>query len=175
MRRKLISIFLLAALFAPALLTYSWLQYQRHAAKREVKWRILNGIDKSELTYFKFTTAEAENLNWKHSKEFEYQGRMYDIVYREEGTTEVAYWCFNDTEEARINQQIEAFTEQLYHQDPQNRERQQLLIHFYKNLYNQPHSAFSAYIDSHQCKSYTAVNTTLLAGFAARLLQPPIF
>ena len=41
-------------LIAPAVVTYSWLQQRKRAVKKEVKWKMIAGIDKSELVILKF-------------------------------------------------------------------------------------------------------------------------
>lgn len=45
-------------LIAPVVVTYSWLQQRKRAVKKEVKWKMIAGIDKSELVLLKFSKAE---------------------------------------------------------------------------------------------------------------------
>ena len=67
-------------LIAPAVVTYSWLQQRKRVVKKEVKWKMIVGIDKSELVLLKFSKAAmASKLKWKHAKEFEFNNQMYDI------------------------------------------------------------------------------------------------
>ena len=42
---------------------------------------MIAGIDKKELVFFEFShTENQQKLKWKHSKEFEFNGEMYDVV-----------------------------------------------------------------------------------------------
>ena len=173
MRKKIISTILLLALFAPAIVTYSWLQYRKHAVKREVKWRILNGVDKAELTALTFTKAQADQLNWKHSREFEFRGSMYDIVSTADNGATITYWCFNDHEEAHINAQISTLAEALYQSDPQKKDSQLRLIQFYKTLYSQNSDELIIAQNIPLVSSLDCYSKCELTGFAARFLRPP--
>jgi hypothetical protein len=58
-------------LIAPAAVTYIWLQHRKAVVRKEVKWKMIAGIDKSELVFFQFSKKESQTkLKWKHSNEF---------------------------------------------------------------------------------------------------------
>ena len=71
-------------LFAPVATMFLYLHFEKAALKREIKWKMVAGIDQNELVLLKFSKEEAEKqLRWEHSKEFEYEGQMYDVVSKE--------------------------------------------------------------------------------------------
>ncbi|PTB91022.1 hypothetical protein C9994_16285, partial [Marivirga lumbricoides] len=100
------SISLFIILFAPGLITYSWLSHQKRAVKHEVKWKMIAGMDKNELVLLKFTSEEAKVLKWEHAKEFEYQNEMYDVVEQQTIGDTTYYWCWWDHEETALNKQL---------------------------------------------------------------------
>lgn len=47
------------------------------------------------------------NFKWIHSREFKYNGDMYDIVEKEETETELIVYCINDTKEKKLEEEFE--------------------------------------------------------------------
>lgn len=85
------------------------LQYEQKAAKKAAKWKILRGLSDDELTHLEFSKEEANRLlKWKHDKEFEFDGIMYDIVRIEESADSVNYYCWADTDETLIVHKIKS-------------------------------------------------------------------
>lgn len=102
--KKLISIIIIATLFVPFWLLFFHYQIELSLIRKKVKFKILSNIDKSELVLLKFAKPEIKRiLIWKHSKEFEYQSTMYDIVKSEYINDSVYYWCWLDKEETDLN------------------------------------------------------------------------
>lgn len=174
MRKKVIGIFFLILLFAPAAVTYGWLHLKKQAVKREVKWRILRGIDKDELTVLTFTHAEAKALHWKHSREFEYEGKMFDIVVAEETAAGITYWCYNDREETEIETRIGKLAQTLFQSDPQSKEQEQRLINYFKTQYVHIQDADKGIITKVHRHFNSHYPHQILTGFSARFLKPPI-
>jgi hypothetical protein len=120
------------------MMTYLYLSNQKKQLKREVKWEIIEGIDKSELVFIKLTKAEAkEKLEWEHSKEFEFQGEMYDVVEFEETADSVKYWCWWDDEETALNENLAQVLNNLLGNDPDKKEKEEKLITFYQSLFSE--------------------------------------
>ena len=118
LKKQIISIFLLFMLIAPAVVTYSWLQQRKRAVKKEVKWKMIAGIDKSELVLLKFSKAETSTkLKWKHSKE------------------------------TKLNKQLDELLVGVYQYDSKSKEKQDLLYKFYKSIYFQPVFSWLPFID----------------------------
>lgn len=134
--KKYLGIFLLLVLTAPFVVCFSWLQLEKHQIKREVKWKMIAGIDRSELVLLQFSIDESENLlKWKHSKEFEYNGEMYDVVEKLEGKDSISYWCWWDHEETKLNKQLTELIEQTAAESPNHQKNKEQLFQYLNSLY----------------------------------------
>lgn len=47
------------------------------------------------------------DFRWIHSREFKYNGDMYDIVKKEETDKELIVYCINDTKEKKLEEEFE--------------------------------------------------------------------
>lgn len=122
----------------PAIALYSWFQMEQSTIKRTVKWKIAAGIDKSELVTIKLSKADAEKeLKWKHAKEFQFQGEMYDIVERETEGDTLTFYCWWDFEETKLNKKVWALTHRIFNQSQEKQEKEQQLLKVFKSLYFQ--------------------------------------
>lgn len=138
MNRKIAGILLMIGLLAPAVSSYLVLLYQKQQVKKEVKWKMIAGMDREELVLLKFTTAEAEKeLAWEHAKEFEYRGEMYDVVEKHQIGDTTYYWCWWDHEETQLNQQLDHLVANILGNDPQRQDQQHRLTDLFKKLYYQ--------------------------------------
>lgn len=136
MKARILSILFFFFLLAPLVSSYTFLRVQRHRIRKEVKHHIIDGIDKSELVLLKFTPNDSINkLNWKHSKEFEYQKQMYDIVEREYHGDTAYYYCWWDNKETKLNKQLERLLPIAWGHDPIKQKDEANLTVFYKSLY----------------------------------------
>lgn len=103
--------------------------------KKNIKRKMIAGIDKEELVLLKFTKAEAEReLEWEHSKEFEYKREMYDIVESQTTSDSVLYWCWWDYEETNLNLALSDLVEKNLGKDSKRSQKRQQLLDFYKNM-----------------------------------------
>lgn len=135
MRRFLYSLFLISVLIGPFVGTYSWLEYQKKGVKKSVKKQIIEGLDEKELIHLTFTKKQTqEDLRWEHSHEFEYQGHMYDIVRSEIRGDSMLYICWLDKEETVLNTRLNKIIAQNLGNNPQNQQKQEQLIQFFKTL-----------------------------------------
>ena len=46
-------------------------------------------------------------FRWIHSREFKYNGDMYDIVKKEENEKQLIVYCINDTKEKKLEEEFE--------------------------------------------------------------------
>lgn len=60
------------------------------------------------------------NFKWIHSREFKYNGDLYDIVEKKETETELIIYCINDTEEKKLE---EEFEKKVHHNSLENKQR----------------------------------------------------
>jgi len=96
----------------------------------------MEGLEASELVLLKFTaTASETKLKWAHSKEFEYNHQMYDVVETKIIGDTIYYWCWWDHLETKLNQQLSQLANKAFQDDPQNQEKHRWLLSYFKSLY----------------------------------------
>lgn len=119
------------------------MQYRKSVVKKEVKWKMIEGLDKDELVLLKFSTQDIESkLKWKHSKEFEYNGQMYDIVERSTEGDTTYYWCWWDYEETALNKQLSDVLNLALGKDTKSNKHKNALYHFCSKLFFEPQKSF---------------------------------
>jgi hypothetical protein len=97
---------------------------------------MIAGLDRHELLCLAFSEEEmASELKWKHSREFEYKGEMYDIVYIEASADSTVFHCWWDHEETVLNQQLKSLLAIAFNEDPLKKDRQDRLSLFMKHLF----------------------------------------
>lgn len=97
---------------------------------------MIAGLDRQELVRFVFSDEEiSSELKWKHSREFEYKGEMYDIVYIEASADSTVFHCWWDHEETTLNQQLKSLLAIAFNKDPLKKDRQDRLSFFLKHLF----------------------------------------
>ena len=112
------------------------MQVQRRQVRRDVKHRIVRGIPKSKLEYLGFARENLDKLvRWKHSKEFEYQQKLFDIVERHETSDSVYFWCWVDTKETKLGHAFKKLLNEAMGQNPVRKDNQKRLSQFFKSLY----------------------------------------
>lgn len=143
--KKLISIFLLICIIFPFVGSVSWLNYQKKKVRKQIKHEIIAGIDKSELVQLSFTKAQAETeLEWEHSKEFEYNNNMYDIIIADTTENIITYWCWWDVEETALNQKLKKTLANFLGKDTKNKETKTRFANFYQSLFHNKSTLWEA-------------------------------
>ena len=123
-------------MFAPIGVTFLWLYARKSEVRREVKRMIINGIDKSQLVKLQFSTQEQNTLlRWEHSKEFEFDGNMYDIVEAIQLEDSIIYYCWLDKAETELNRQLSELTKDVFDKDSKKRTCHNQLMKYYKSIY----------------------------------------
>ncbi len=136
MKPRHAGIYLLLSLTVPVLMTYGYLCHQKWIVKNQVKQSIIAGLDRDELVFLKFSRDDQSKLlKWEHSREFEYQDQMYDVVYVVETTDSLSYWCWWDHEETALNLQLKSLVKKLWSQTPISKDSNLKLIEFYDKLF----------------------------------------
>lgn len=83
---------------------FAWIHFEKVIVKNEVRRHIVSGIDEKGLVLLEFSKMETESLlRWEHSREFEYNGQMYDIVESWVQGDTVYYRCLWDRAETKLN------------------------------------------------------------------------
>ncbi len=131
------SILLILSLAVPFGGSFIVLQFQKQLIKKEIKNRIISGMDRNDLVVLKFTKSESENkLKWEESKEFEYGGEMYDVVESESNGDTITYWCWLDRAETKLNRQLNDLSARAAEQNPWNKENLRRITTFLQSLYS---------------------------------------
>ena len=101
--------------------------------RKELTVLINAGIKEKDLIVLKFTKEESETkLNWKHSREFEYNGRMYDIIEESRDGDIFVFTCYEDHKETRLNSETQTLIAKALGQDPFSKKQAERI----KNLFN---------------------------------------
>ncbi len=97
---------------------------------------MIDGLDRDELVLLKFTHNQTKTLlKWKHAREFEFNGEMYDIVeMKTEGDT-LFYYCWWDHEETTLNMKLNKLVAHAAGKNSQTRDKVNHLWQFFKSLY----------------------------------------
>ena len=134
--KKTLSISLLLIIAIATLFPFAYLKMERKAIRKTIKHKIIDGIDKNELVLLVFQKNEInQQVKWKHSKEFQYKGEMYDIVETEFKNDSVYYWVWWDKEETALNQKVASLVRQNFAQNPYQNNKNQLITTFFKTLF----------------------------------------
>jgi hypothetical protein len=92
--------------------------------------------DPHELLEFTFHLKDTSTLlRWEHSKEFEYDQQMYDIVERSYLGDSVTYLCWWDHAETALNKELAATVFNMLKQNPIKSKAQDKWLTFYKSLF----------------------------------------
>jgi hypothetical protein len=135
MKGSVSAVVLLFCLLAPLATAFTFLHYHKKQVKREVKRRLIAGIDKAELVLLKFTEKEAQTkVEWEHAKEFRYNHEMYDIIESQHKGDTIYYLCWWDNEETRLSKQLQDLLAFALGKDPVQQQNQERLANFFKSL-----------------------------------------
>ena len=105
--KKFFSILIILSIISPIWLTNTYLFIRKSHIKKQVKKMIIPKIELNDLVLLKFTFEETQSLlKWEHSKEFEFNGIMYDLVKTESKNDSIFYWCWEDREETELNKTV---------------------------------------------------------------------
>lgn len=142
--RHVITILFSLSLTVPFLSVFSWLSIEKKAVRKEMKHQIMEVTSNDELISFTFEQKDTlKVLKWKHSKEFEYKGEMYDIVRREYENNHVTYYLWWDHEETALNGKLDKLTAALFDQSPSKERSSQQLSFFLTHLFVEESDLFS--------------------------------
>jgi hypothetical protein len=166
--KRFLAILFILSLTAPFTVPFIYLNYQKKQVKKEVKEKIISGLERKHLVFLTFSRDELYNeLSWHHSHEFEYNGEMYDVVEANYKEDSVSFWCWQDKEEKSIDEKIDELVTQTLINNPRNQENQKRINNYYKIHFLQcnqgwnPISVFKSKVPCHKHISfYTSVYIT---------------
>lgn len=94
-----------------------------------------DGFKPEELTTLSFSKKDAETqLDWKDAHEFEFMGRMYDVVRSESNGDSIRYICFADDGETHLKAERRKMVALLLGQNPHQKHQQEFISQFVKTL-----------------------------------------
>jgi len=144
---KLKSILLLLVLLAPVTGTYIIFKNRQYQVRKDIKRQIKRGVSESDLVLLKIPKEIEQNPNPSfkriHSKEFRYNGEMYDIVLQEAKGDTTWYWCIWDKEETALFAKLDELFARAWGKDPVNQSNNEKLFSFLKNLFTPPNFDFN--------------------------------
>ena len=129
-----IGIILAVLLCLPLLVLESTISIEKYFLRKQVKHRMMDDLKNEELVKISLSKNEAKSLlKWEKPHEFEFQGRMYDIVRKYETKDNITYWCWPDTDESYLNQLLSSIINKA--SKNKNSKKSDQLINFLKSIY----------------------------------------
>jgi len=107
--KKFLSTTLIVSFYLSALIQISRTCYELNSIQRKVKQNLNSFCDHKEIKIIKFSQFDVGRMiNWKDENEFEFQGRMYDVISsRSEGDT-IIYNCYDDKQESVKREELKS-------------------------------------------------------------------
>lgn len=171
--KRLFSVVLFCVLVAPFVLPYALMSYEKFQLKKTVKRQLLSGINKTELTCLKFSKEEIETvLKWEHSKEFEFQHKMYDVVYATSYSDSVMYWCWEDHAETVLEIELKSHIADALGASPNHEKNKHTLSEFFKQVYFSNVLKWNHFLTVVQL-NYIQFSVDELVGCFSSLVLPP--
>lgn len=155
MKKIIILILLLPFLYGAIGYLPSFLISQ-YRIRKEFKQKIKSHIIPEELIIISIPKGNSKLINWKNGHEFLYQGKLYDIVKKEERKTTTKYYCINDLQEEKLFSNLDKYIkEQQTEKDSSksNKAKNQIKDYIYPNIssilfiYNKPYSIMTYQFD----------------------------
>jgi len=125
-----------------------FLQNQKSWIKREIKHRILKGIDKKDLVLLNFDSSSKNSIKWDGKDEFEFKGQKYDVVDTEIHQNSISYWCYADHKESKLDRKINKLLSFAVEHHQRHRESSKRMIKFYKSFYFSTPKTLNYFINS---------------------------
>ena len=74
------------------------------------------------------------DFRWIHSREFKFNGDMYDIVKKEENVKQLFLYCINDTKEKKLEEEFE----KVIHKNSTENKQRPVTYHHFNILFSEP-------------------------------------
>ncbi len=131
------SIFLLFVLAIPFAGAFGWFTGRLVLVRHEVAARLATDKHAGPLVKLTFAHDEARTmLEWEHSREFRYQGEMYDVARTDEATDSITYWCHHDVKETSLRREISKWIARTFGgRDNGTPAPVRQLVHFFATIY----------------------------------------
>ncbi len=171
MKKKFLPIFLLFILIAPAFLVGSVFHFEKKELKNTIQERMIAANDGADLIVLKFTNAEVKNLEWEDEKEFEYNGKMYDILESWNDQHFIFFKCWLDAEETELEEKLKKMVAKAFSKDKKNRDKGNQFYSFIQSFYFTDLTSFS--LSNYSATSAVTINSNYLFQITSAGYSPP--
>lgn len=133
--RIFIVVILAISIHLPYFMVKMLLEFKRVSIRKEVKFLINAGLKDEELVKLKFSKSQVQqDVIWEKSDEFEYLGKMYDVVKTIETSDSLYYYCWLDEAESSIKLKLNEWADLNWQHQKNNQENKDKLNDYNKNL-----------------------------------------
>jgi hypothetical protein len=168
--RKTFIILLLSCLLLPFTGTYLFYHFKEIQIKEKVNLLIKNNIEEKDIITLRFSDEEIKTrLKWKHSREFIFDGHMYDIVDQGVDGNITWYRCYRDHKETRLYKEKEKLIAKALGNDPSRKKQTERLKQIFKTAYQKEDHTWRN-IPSAQNTMHYALN---IKQYALIFIPPP--
>lgn len=108
--------------------------YVRH----EMKQRIKAGVPEEDLVLLKIAKSEEENsdvFERMHSREFRYNGQMYDVMRLEDKGDTTYYTCIHDVKESKLFERLDSMVLDELNKDEGEKSQREMMLNFFTKVY----------------------------------------
>lgn len=139
MTRSLASISLLCFLLLQSAGSLVVFKLQQFRIRHEIKQQIKAGVPEEEFVLLKIPRTLEQNPNATfqriHSREFRYEGKMYDIARSEAHGDTTWYYCIADVKETQLFANLDALIERDMNHNPRRQEESKNLQRLINTLF----------------------------------------
>lgn len=133
--KGILSVGLFMCLTVPFLASWQFLAGRIRQVKEEVSRNIHTDKYEEEKVLLKFTSEDSSKLYWEHSREFEYNGEMYDVIRFEKKGDTIWYYCYWDKKETKLKRDRAQLVIRILPPTDQQQKSQNCINQFFKTLY----------------------------------------
>lgn len=154
---------------------YAILSYERHEIREKVEHKIIKSLKKSDLICI---VANAENLPkivWERpTKEFRFEGNLYDVAYVEKVSGINHYYCLGDEDETKLELKIGKLLDNQIENIPLGDNTKLILYLLSQPLIAQKNPLFYFnHFSAHKSSIFSHLTIFHLSDFVSKLKQPP--
>lgn len=153
---------------------YYVFKFKEYRIKKEIKTKIKLGVNEEELKTFVLTASNQHKFKWKHSKEFQFNGNMYDVVYRtKQADGSEILKCVSDAQETVLFKHLDECLQQHLISNHQGKHPLIEFHTFLTHLFFQPDLNLREIDDVLENHNSTYLNHNYLDPFIGLSPRPP--
>jgi len=150
--RSLICLMLIASMVVAFSGHFGLFKVKQYKARKEIKAIIKAGVPDSLRVNFYLDEIQSDSKSfvWIHSKEFRYQGQMYDVVSEFEENGRVVLSCIHDVKESGLFADLDQMIAKQMNADSQHQNSRQQWIKLFQSLFYSQNQNASQNYQEHQ-------------------------